>query len=260
MISAGLGDLLGKYTSLADWKLGHLLYGEPFRQSVYDLMKRSVDDAVAVIDEIAGHSCDGISRLMDGLVGSGFGMLEFGDSRPASGSEHHIAHFWEMHSILEGKTAILHGAEVGVGTILSARRYQQLREISFADAHRYLSDLQVPAHSSLDSEIEQGYGPVAQKIRQIQSPLYSITQDDLDRLMKNILDHWKDIMMIASEVPSPKIITEWIQAVGGPTQPDQIRYDERKARNGIHFAHYLRDRFTVNRLSYWLKLPEDDLL
>jgi glycerol-1-phosphate dehydrogenase [NAD(P)+] len=260
MIAAGLGDLLGKYTSLADWKLGHLLYSEPFNQSVYDLMKRSVDDAVAVIGEISDHTCDGISRLMDGLIGSGFGMLEFGDSRPASGSEHHIAHYWEIHSILEGKPAILHGAEVGVGTILSARRYQQLEQMSIADVQRCLNGLHIPDHTKLNSEIEQGYGPVSQKIKQIQSPLYTITQEDIGRLKENILNHWDDIKTITREVPAPTKIIEWIAAVGGPTHPHQIGYDDKKARNGIRFAHYLRDRFTINRLSFWLQLPEDDLL
>lgn len=252
MIAAGLGDLLGKYTSLADWRIGELLYDEPYNASIAQYMRESVDRTVEVIDSIASASCEGITRLMDGLVGAGFGMLEFGDSRPASGAEHHIGHYWEMKLIIEGRPALLHGAEVGVATIFAARRYARLRQISRAEAAALLKARQMPTVDQMLAEIQQGYGLVADRIRTIQAPLLNMTAVDLERLKSRILDSWDEIQTVATQVPAPEQIESWLAAVDGPTTPSMLDLSEAETRLALNTAHYLRDRFTINRLFFWL--------
>jgi len=253
MIAAGLGDLLGKYTSLADWKIGCLLYDEPYNLTVYSYMKEVVDQTVEIVEQVAAASPQGIKSLMDGLIGSGLGMLEFGDSRPASGSEHHIAHYWEMMSIIAGRPAVLHGVEVGVATILSAKNYESLRLMTKAEATLRLNKATLPERGVTIAEITQAYGPVAEKIIQIQKPFLEMTQSNLDILKSKIIDSWDKIQEIANEVPTASQITEWIQSTGGPVTPAQIGVEESKIYNGLKNAHYLRDRFTLNRLRYWLQ-------
>jgi glycerol-1-phosphate dehydrogenase [NAD(P)+] len=51
-------------------------------------------------------------------------MLIFGKFHPASGGEHHVSHIWEMAALKEGKKQQLHGAKVGVPSILVANRYK----------------------------------------------------------------------------------------------------------------------------------------
>jgi glycerol-1-phosphate dehydrogenase [NAD(P)+] len=255
MIAAGLGDLLGKYTSLADWCLGALLYDEPYNAEVDQYMLASVDATVAEIDQVANASCDGITRLMDGLVGAGFGMLAFGDSRPASGSEHHIAHYWEMMGIIEGRRANLHGAEVGIATALSARRYKMLRQVSRVEAEHLLAMRILPTKDTMLAEIQAGYGPVAGQIAQIQAPLFAMTNYDLETLKQRILTHWDDVQKIARRVPAPEQIEAWLVAVKGAVHPADIGLNEAETVLGLKSAHYLRDRFTLNRLAYWLDLP-----
>jgi glycerol-1-phosphate dehydrogenase [NAD(P)+] len=252
MIAAGLGDLLGKYTSLADWRIGQLLYDEPYSASIAQYMRESVDRTVEVIDSIASASCEGITRLMDGLVGAGFGMLEFGDSRPASGSEHHIGHYWEMKLIIENRPALLHGAEVGVATIFAARRFARLRQISQAEAAGLLKARQMPTVDQMLAEIQQGYGPVADRIQAIQAPLLNMTAADLERLKSRILDSWDEIQAAAAQVPAPEQIESWLAAVDGPTTPSMLNLSEAETRLALNTAHYLRDRFTINRLFFWL--------
>jgi glycerol-1-phosphate dehydrogenase [NAD(P)+] len=254
MIAAGLGDLIGKYTSLADWRLGALLYHEPYSVEIDQYIRESVDATVAEIDSVASASCDGITHLMDGLVGSGFGMLAFGDSRPASGSEHHIAHYWEMMGIIEGRPANLHGAEVGVATVLAARWYAMLRQVSRDDAAARLEARVLPSRQQILDEIEGSYGPVAPQIIQIQAPLFGITLQDFQNLKASILAHWDEIQEIARSVPPPRQIEKWLKAVQGPDQPEEIGLSQMETLKGLHSAHYLRDRFTLNRLAFWLGL------
>jgi glycerol-1-phosphate dehydrogenase [NAD(P)+] len=257
MIAAGLGDLLGKYTSLADWQLGALLYDEPYDAAIDQMMRQTVDRTVDAIASLADASCEGITCLMDGLIGSGFGMLEFGDSRPASGSEHHIAHLWEMRFIQEGKPAILHGAKVGVSTVLSAQRYARLRQINRDEAAQHLQRKFLAPPEAIQAEITAAYGLAADLITSVQAPLIQMTAEDLETLKARILENWDKIQAIAETVPSPQQFTAWIQAVDGPTVPAQIGLSEQDVQLGLQNAHYLRDRFTLNRLFYWLDITEN---
>jgi len=255
MIAAGLGDLLGKYTSLADWQLGQLLYDEPYDTGIQEMMRKSVDETVSIIDELSEHTSSGITRLMDGLVGSGFGMLAFGDSRPASGSEHHLAHYWEIKFILESRPAVLHGTKVGIGTIITARRYEQLRQMSRQEAEKRLAAAALPKRETLLAEINAGYGPVSEKIISIQEPLFQMKNSDLENLKARILNHWAEIQSIAKTVPQAEQIAGWLSAVGGPTAPGEIGLSPDEVTLGMRSAHYLRDRFTINRLAFWLGIP-----
>ena len=109
MIAAGFGDVLGKYTSLADWQLGHLLLGERYDTGVAGRLRRALLSCVENAKAIGRASRGGIAVLMEGLLESGVCMAEFGSSRPASGAEHIFSHFWEIKRKQEGRPPILHG-------------------------------------------------------------------------------------------------------------------------------------------------------
>jgi len=86
MIAAGFGDMLGKYTALADWKLASLIWDEPYRPQIAVRMRSALDACVQNVDKIGQAQPAGIAALMDGLVESGLCMLLNGNSRPASGA------------------------------------------------------------------------------------------------------------------------------------------------------------------------------
>jgi glycerol-1-phosphate dehydrogenase [NAD(P)+] len=127
MIAAGFGDMLGKLTSIADWRLGRLLWNEPYDEAIAQRTLDAVQICVDNVDAIGHGAPEGISRLLDALLESGYCMLDFGESRPASGAEHHTSHYWEMKLLREGRPAILHGAKVGVATVMVAELYDRVR-------------------------------------------------------------------------------------------------------------------------------------
>jgi glycerol-1-phosphate dehydrogenase [NAD(P)+] len=126
LISAGFGDMLGKYTSLFDWKFGSLMGGEPYDEAVADRTRRALMQCVDNVDEIASRSERGIEILTRALLESGFAMLQFGQSHPASGAEHHLSHYWEMEFIRTGRSQLLHGAKVGVACAIISGLYHRL--------------------------------------------------------------------------------------------------------------------------------------
>ncbi|MFP3144403.1 MAG: NAD(P)-dependent glycerol-1-phosphate dehydrogenase [Caldisphaera sp.] len=117
--AAGFGDLIGKYTSVLDWRLAHKLKGEYYGEYAASLALMSAKHVSIYSNEIGLGNKEGIRVLSEALVSSGVAMCIAGSSRPASGSEHLFAHALEMVS----KNPPLHGEAVGVGTIMMSYLY-----------------------------------------------------------------------------------------------------------------------------------------
>src|SRR5699024_4971368 len=62
-----------------------------------------------------------------GLLLSGLAMQMMGNSRPASGAEHHFSHLWEME-VINPHVDALHGEKVGVGLVLALAYYHRLAD------------------------------------------------------------------------------------------------------------------------------------
>ncbi|WHY01281.1 sn-glycerol-1-phosphate dehydrogenase [Neobacillus sp. DY30] len=125
MVAAGFGDMLAKYTSLADWRFGHLVKGEPYCPLVAAITREALEACAANVEKIAEADEEGIQILIEALIKSGLAMLIFGQSHPASGGEHHLSHYWEMEFLKQKRPAVLHGAKVGVTTVLLAEVYKE---------------------------------------------------------------------------------------------------------------------------------------
>ena len=118
MIAAGLGDLLGKFTCLCDWKLARIITGEHYCERIVELVERCVQSVLADAPRAKDRDPAVLGDIMEGLVLTGVAMSLYGNSRPASGCEHHISHYWEMIFEQQGRRPVPHGAQVGVGTVL----------------------------------------------------------------------------------------------------------------------------------------------
>ncbi|MFI5368825.1 MAG: sn-glycerol-1-phosphate dehydrogenase, partial [Spirochaetia bacterium] len=248
MIAAGFGDMLGKHTSVADWRLAHLLWDLPYDESIAARSLGAVRACEEHAGQIAAASADGVRSLMEALIESGYCMLDFGSSLPASGSEHHFSHFWEMKFLREGRPAILHGAKVGVATILVAGLYERIGRISQEQAAAMLRDSRLPEREGEMQRIRSAYGPLASDIMAAQGPFLDMSEDDYARLKQKILDHWRDIQEIARQVPGPARMTELLHAAGGPVTAVELGLTEEERVLAQTMSHYLRPHFTVTKL------------
>lgn len=126
LIAAGFGDMLGKYTSLFDWRFGSIVSGEPYMDRSAEMTRSALQKCVDHVSQIAERNEEGVTILMEALVESGLAMLLFGQSHPASGSEHHLSHYWEMEYIRLGKKQLLHGAKVGAACVEISKLYHRI--------------------------------------------------------------------------------------------------------------------------------------
>lgn len=126
MIAAGFGDMLGKYTSLLDWSFGAAEGGEDYSEVVAGITIEALNKCILHVEQIASRDREGVRILIEALIESGLAMLLFGQSHSASGSEHHLSHYWEMEYIRLSKRQLLHGAKVGVACAEISKLYHAL--------------------------------------------------------------------------------------------------------------------------------------
>jgi glycerol-1-phosphate dehydrogenase [NAD(P)+] len=226
LIAAGFGDMLGKITSLADWRLGALLWDEPFDDAIAQRSEAAIALCLDNTRDIGQRSPEAIHHLMDALIESGLCMLDFGESRPASGAEHHASHYWEMKLLQEQRPSILHGAKVGYALIGVAQQYEKIRAISHEDVLDRLEEAVLPDREAEIAHIHEGYGPIGDGVIKGHGAFLDLTPAEFDSLKRRIAENWDGIQRIAAGVP--------------PAQ---------------EIVNYLRSRFTVMKLSRVLGLP-----
>lgn len=107
---SGVGDLVAKFTAVADWKLAFHENGEPVNDFAVLLSDASVWQFIGRPD----FDLEGMRLLGTALMLNGIAMAICGSSRPASGSEHLISHALDQCAARPR----LHGLQVGVATFL----------------------------------------------------------------------------------------------------------------------------------------------
>ena len=248
MIAAGFGDMLGKLTSIADWRLGRLLWNEPYDEAVAQRTLDAVQLCIDNVDGIGHGEPQAISRLFDALLESGYCMLDFGESRPASGAEHHTSHYWEMKLLREGRPAILHGAKVGVATVMVAALYDQVRALSREEVSDLLEAATWPARDTEIAQIRAAYAELADGVIADHSAFLDITPAQVEALKRRILENWDAIQAIAAQVPPAATVADLLRRAGGPATAVEIGFDDAERDLGFDNGHYLRNRFTMRKL------------
>ncbi|SFL58803.1 sn-glycerol-1-phosphate dehydrogenase [Pelosinus propionicus] len=247
MIIAGFGDIVGKYSALTDWKLGKVINGEYYCDVVEKMVTQSM---MKCINNIEGMNCrdeGAIKNLMEALVVTGIAMSFVGNSRPASGSEHHLAHYWEMMFLFEQKKAVLHGTKVGIAAVITARLSELVARstINFDDA--------INKANSFDQEqwkksVERLYQKAAQEIIQINEKEQRNSIDKRIARVHIIQENMSEIIDIVKSIPSAREITAILKHAGGASRPREVGIDEQHVINGILMAKEIRTRYTILNL------------
>ena len=248
MIQAGLGDLLGKYTALADWKLSQIVNGEAYSDQIEAMMRMAVDKAVASF-ETGSDLITCVKNLTEALIVSGIAMLKWGDSRPASGAEHHLSHFWEMQDALHGVEGHLHGTKVGIATIWVCQYYQQLFSLSTADLTQRLAAYQSEPEPVYRQRIEDVFGPLAEAVL---NDLQGYYRDSEKRAIRQrlLVAHWPWLQhWVGEQVATPERIIQLLKKAGAPTEIQDIGVNQEELRLALQNAKEVRKRYTIFRLA-----------
>ncbi len=260
LITAGIGDIFGKYVCLTDWKLAHLINGEYYCQKLVDMMYSAVKDVAAAADNgIKERDEKAVASVMEGLVLAGIDMSYSGNSRPASGSEHHMSHYWEMIFLQHGHEGVHHGTKVGVGTIIAIMIYQKV-----AEKLRTVKTLPKPNfdRDSWIKDIQRVYGPAAPSVIALEDRVHKNADEVVVKRISAVEQHRDDIIKLAEGLPSVEVMIKRMKRIDAPYHPEQIDVSIEMVRNAIIYAKELRNRYGILQLLFdcgWQKEIADEV-
>ena len=240
MIRAGYGDIVGKYSALNDWKLSREVNGEYFCQEIYDLTFEMVQKTLALAEGLVNRDGESVKVLMEALIVVGIAMSFAGSSRPASGSEHHLSHFFEITGIVHGEEYFTHGIDVAYSTVITAALREKLLERPWPGT-QYRPDREL-----YKAEMGRIYGSVAEGCIAL--------QDKVGLYEKDMVSVYKAkepaLRAVLAEMPAPAEIEEMLEAVGLDMAEFYALYSKEKLADAVAYAKELKDRYTVLWMYY----------
>jgi glycerol-1-phosphate dehydrogenase [NAD(P)+] len=249
LTASGFADLLSKFTSAADWQITHLVWGADFSASIGQRVMKAANAAVDSYPGLTRHDPESFADLIQGQFESGFCMTDFGNSMPASGGEHQIAHIWEMLAHKRGLSSMYHGNAVGVATIFEAAIFEKIRQITEEELQAILASIRIPTHSQQEQELEAVFPGSSEQIIETYPIYWQLpNQELLDSIKLKLVKSWEDIRKIAYSVPKAEEFRCWISNMGGPISANDLGLNENEIITGFEFGHCIRERFSVNLL------------
>jgi len=251
LTAAGLGDVIAKPISTADWLLNHHVFGEPFDPEVAEMITKIEPAYSDHPENVRDRDPKAIEALFMGLIYSGIAMTVIGTSAPASGGEHMLSHTLDMMSLVDGVPHDLHGRQVGLGTILAAALYEKI----FQRDHPRC----VPLPQAIDHPF---WGHIADPVAE----QYQLKQPLMETMRLKIEDpaFWNRLLSAARKtVRPPQAIKNCLKQAGAAHTYPEIKYSRDRIRQAVLHMHEIRKRPTVVDLAWLLGIlpaQTDDLI
>ena len=245
LAASGLGDVLGKYVSLTDWEIGRLVSGEYHCRYTADLTKNAVDAAYRSVEGIANGDRAAYGSLMKALVLSGVAMQLSGNSRPASGAEHHISHMIEMGTPWLPETDALHGEKVGVGTLLALETYRAWIGRTPEDLVRAVAAWK----PYTEAQLRPIFGALTPQVQ----------KENADCCLgkarpERIETHWGEIQALLQALPAVADVDRLLARVGGKRTLSDLGMEETARVRLLQWSPTVRNRLTFMRLLHTMNL------
>lgn len=235
MLKAGYGDIIGKFSALNDWKLSRVVNDEYFCDYIYNLTYAQIERTLGLADGILKRDEESVKTLMEALVIIGILMSFAGSSRPASGSEHHLSHFFEITGIITDTDYFAHGIDVAYSTVITAELREKLLRTDFPKTiYRPTDTAYRQAMQEIYHEVADGCIALQERIGHYKNDRSAVYLEQEDKIKK-----------VLAEMPSSAKIRQMLSLVDLDMTEFHALYDEKKIRNAIRYAKDLKDRYTV---------------
>jgi glycerol-1-phosphate dehydrogenase [NAD(P)+] len=237
LTASGLGDVIAKPVSTADWLVNNFLFGENFNRKIAEIISNVELAYLNHAAELKQKDPQAIKGLFESLLLSGCAMTLQGSSLPASGGEHLISHTLDIKAHQEGKKHDLHGRQVGVSSIFAAAVYHRLQQITptfnpnaLVLDEKYWGEVAVPVK-------KQYQGAIAQSRKAAEILSESDNWDKLMALLKPVLR-------------TPQSIKTCLKTAGAAHCLDDIGCSRDQYLAAVLNSACMRERFTSMDLGF----------
>lgn len=236
--AAGFGDMIAKYLGIFDWRVSHLLTGEHYCPAIAELTMGSVRRMISLADQVTGESEEAAGVIMESLVLSGLAMKLADSSRPASGAEHAVSHYWECHKLSRGIWPEFHGKKVGVASVLMNRIYRNV-------AKRVEK---IPSFAQNVLSREEVYAAFT---KQQHEELEQINAFAIPALVEpaTLAQKWPEIRALALELlPDDNELLVVMKQAGAVTEPSDVHIDGELLEKGLRYHPFMKSRLLLTHL------------
>lgn len=257
MISAGLGDLLGKFTCLNDWRVSKIVNDEYYCDTVVNLVKDCIENVLKNADKAASRDPKVIGDIMEGLVLTGVAMSFVGNSRPAAGCEHHLNHYWEAIEIQNGQIPVLHGIEVGLAEVVILKMTEFLRE-SRPDFDAAREKAKQYDQAAWEEKMKEVYGTASDAIIELEHESKKNDPEGRLKRIDKIEENWDEIVKLMNDyMPSAERMIEILKSLDAPYFPSQVGFSDEMLYNALVYGKENRARYTLLSMMGDLGVLED---
>ncbi len=234
MIAAGYADIIGKYSALNDWKLSNLVNGEYLCPFVYELVMQKTNETVALADALCGKDPDALAELTENLILIGVCLTLLSTTRPGSGSEHHLSHYFEITGLINDRPYFLHGTDVGYSTIVTAAMRERICKETAPVFRTVSKEERLAAYRRI-------YKNIAPEVEKLQTEAGHY-ENSIAEIYKT---KWSKVVDILSECPGENEIAEMLTKVGFDISAFEKQYGKTCIEDGMLWGKDLKDRYSV---------------
>ena len=233
--SSGFGDMIAKYIGICDWEISNILSGEYYCERISEYVRKTVDELLLMADTVTVNNEKTAGAIFEQLLKTGIFMSFTKNSRPASGSEHIIAHLMECLELPHGVIPNFHGEDVGVATLKMLKLYKEMAKLDKITAKRENVDWE---------DVYKVYGDMAEDVRKLNTP--STVTDAIEP--SDLENKWDKIREIINKLPDYDRVYDAMKRAGCKTTLEEIEKSKEFYNTCVKYSPYMRRRITLLRL------------
>ncbi|MBE6608902.1 MAG: sn-glycerol-1-phosphate dehydrogenase [Ruminococcaceae bacterium] len=235
--ASGFGDMVAKINANFEWNVARLISGEHYCEKIAELALESVRRLIAMADRVSEKDEETAGAVMEALVMSGLAMSLENTSRPASGAEHILSHYWECYKLVRDIPQEFHGKKVGVATVIMNKIFRNVIE-------RNLTVTECPENPDWDEILSMFPEETQQDIKRLNFP--SIIEDVIPGKLEEC---WPEIRALADKILLKQDeLVKLMHMAGAPTEIEDIGISPELLREGLKYHPYMRHRICFTRI------------
>ena len=257
MMMSGLGDMLAKYVSIAEWRISHLINEEYYCPEVAQLIRSAVQKCVAQAQGLLNREPQAVQAVFEGLVLGGVGMAYAGMSRPAAGVEHYFSHIWDMRGLEFGTKVDLHGIQCAMGTALAVKLYEQVKKLrpDYTKAKCYVEAFD---YEQWCVTLRQLLGNSAEAMIELETREGKYCKQTHAARFAVIEKNWDAILTILEEeLPDSNTLSQLLATIGVSEDPAVLDIDRQTLQLSFKATKDIRDKYVLSRLAWDLGILDE---
>lgn len=257
MLKSGLGDMLAKYVSIAEWRIAHLITGEYYCEAVAQLIRSALKKCVYHAEGLLKREEEAVCAVFEGLVVGGVAMAYAGVSRPASGVEHYFSHVWDMRGLEYGTQVELHGIQCAMATLMAVKLYEKVKEIrpDEAKAKAYVATFD---YDTWSQELKAFLGKGAETMIELEAREGKYCKETHSVRFAVILKNWDKILQILDEeLPPYEKLARLLDVIGISKDLNTLGVNTATLRMTFKATKDIRDKYVLSRLAWDLGILDE---